>query len=193
MPKCPEDLTMSRKSPDGKCIYSWGLLEVVSTPRAMRSENKADWRMRELTPQRAFRKMKEKLQREIKKELKGKQHQPLVVKLASAQPASAQSAFSDLAVKDSMPTVASETHASGSSSDGTASLTGALHSLDDPEGLGYARDCYEYLDSARLHYCRNCDEEWLVFDSPWPQHGVAWAGAMAGKCETILRAGSQAS
>ena len=54
-------------------------------PCANRPEKKSDWRARELTPQRAFRKMKEKLKRDMKKEIKGTQHQPLIVRLASVQ------------------------------------------------------------------------------------------------------------
>ena len=61
----------------------------------------------------------------------------------------------------------------------------ALASLHDPEGLAHARAAYEFLDSARLLHCRNCDEEWIVFDAAWPQAGVQWAGPLAGKCETI--------
>ena len=67
----------------------------------------------------------------------------------------------------------------------------ALASLHDPVGLAHVRAANEYLDSARLMHCRNCDEDWVVFDAEWPQAGVEWAGPLAGKCETIERAGSR--
>ena len=65
--------------------------------------------------------------------------------------------------------------------------------LDDPVALGHLRAAYTFLGSAKLHYCQNCDEEWVVFTDEWPRGGVACAGPKAGVCETILRAGYQAS
>ena len=109
--------------------------------------------------------MKEKLRREIKKELKDKNHQPLAVQLAPAHSTQPPAEMAG------------------------ASHSSAMASLDDPIKLGYVRDMYEYLDSARLMHCRNCDEEFVVFDNLWPQHGVEYAGPIAGKCETIARAG----
>ena len=118
--------------------------------------------------------------REIRKEHNGKQHQRLFVKLASHN------------VREPVGRL-SDTQANISSPEEIATMPSPFRSVDDPDGLRYTRDLYEYLDSARLHYCWNCDEEWLVFDENWPQHGVAFAGPMAGKCETILRAGFQVS
>ena len=48
----------------------------------------------------------------------------------------------------------------------------AAAQLDDPTVLGYLRESFEFLGSARLHYCEICDEEWPVFDGEWPQSGV---------------------
>ncbi len=65
----------------------------------------------------------------------------------------------------------------------------AAAQLDDPAVLGYLRESFEFLGSARLHYCEICDEEWPVFDGEWPQSGVRTCGPSAGRCETIKRAG----
>ena len=73
------------------------------------------------------------------------------------------------------------------------SYSPALRTLDDPSSLQYVIEAFEYLSSIRLHYCRNCDEEWPVFDGDWPQSGVAWAGPKAGSCECIKQAGFLAS
>ena len=70
----------------------------------------------------------------------------------------------------------------------------ALKQLDDPRTLEHLRAAYTFLDSARLHYCENCDEEWVVFDEDlWPQGGAECAGPKAGMCETIVRTGYKAS
>ena len=68
-------------------------------------------------------------------------------------------------------------------------LCPAMNQLDDPTILQYLRDAYHYLNSAKLQYCPNCDEEWVYFTSVWPQNGVACAGPKAGKCETSARCG----
>ena len=70
-----------------------------------------------------------------------------------------------------------------------AMLVPAMRQLNDPTALALLRAMYEFLASANLHHCRNCDEEWVVFHAPWPQAGAGCAGPRAGYCETIARAG----
>ena len=69
----------------------------------------------------------------------------------------------------------------------------ALATLNDKDKLKHVIDAFEFLDGLDLHYCDNCDEEWPVFQMPWPQTGVTWVGPKAGRCETIERAGFRAS
>ena len=57
-----------------------------------------------------------------------------------------------------------------------AAYAPSLRKLNDPEALQPVIAAFEFLDSLRLHYCINCDEEWPVFDAQWPQTGVAWVG-----------------
>ena len=64
-----------------------------------------------------------------------------------------------------------------------------MRQLDDPTILQYLRDAYDFLDSAKLQHCPNCDEEWVYFTGKWPQNGVTCAGPKAGKCETSARCG----
>ena len=66
-------------------------------------------------------------------------------------------------------------------------------SLNNQKSLEVASEALQFLKSIRLHYCAKCDEEWPVFDAPWPQTGVPWAGDKAGKSETIERAGFMAA
>ena len=65
----------------------------------------------------------------------------------------------------------------------------AMRQLNEPMALALLRAMYQYLASANLHHCRNCDEEWVVFNAQWPQAGAGCAGPRAGYCETIARAG----
>ena len=59
LPKQSQDLVCRGMTPEGKSTFAWGMLDVHATPRAMRSDQKPDWRARELTPQRALTKMNE--------------------------------------------------------------------------------------------------------------------------------------
>ena len=70
-----------------------------------------------------------------------------------------------------------------------AHAASALGALRDDAQLQNLRNLYTFLASAHLHHCVNCDEEWPVFDQPFPQAGVEFAGPLAGKCETITAAG----
>ena len=179
-PKAVTDLGVRGKTEAGRLIYTWRCpqgvdsLEVEVTPRRLRPELAEDvtqWKQRgarEATPDRGLRKMKQKYKRHLDKAARGEVR--IVARTGHAGPTG-----------DAPP-------------DGAASETcPALAKLDDPVVLGHLRDAYNFLGSARLHYCQNCDEEWMVFDALWPQGGVPCAGPKAGKCETIERAGYEAS
>jgi hypothetical protein len=160
MPKDVADLSLGAPTATGKAVLS------------------QSWqaKLRESTPTRAIRKMREKLTREAKKAAQGK-HTPIIVQMTTAQSRRDGNAA---------PPLASTPLQRSSSSCAPASL-------HDPKGLAHVRAAYEFLDSAYQLHCRNCDEEWLVFDADWPQAGVPFAGSLAGKCETIERAGFKAS
>ena len=153
----------------GKLIYSWGdadrgRVEIEVTPRAHRAplpdgasayQRAAD---REPTPERALRKMAQKVRRLKAKAAKG-EHERLVAR-AAAQPK-----------ESTLGAAGSDEHPALRSLLATASIA--------------------FLASMRSHYCENCDEEWPVFDSAWPDTGVCWAGAKADVCQAIQRSGFQ--
>ncbi len=180
VPKTAGDMAVKGTTPEGKLTYRWEAVEVDVTPRGLRADVKEDasaWaqaRVREATPERALRKMTEKVKRAARQAAKGK-HAPIVVR----------------GLEETTSTRAPAPSAPG----GVPAIPEAvaLASLSDPTCAAYARASFEYLDSARLHYCENCDEEWVVFEAEWPQGGVEWAGPLAGRCETIARAGYEAS
>ena len=181
VPKTTADMTVKCKTPQGKLIYAWGdsdkgRVEVQVTPRALREPEQehasayqqATWR--ETTPERALRKMTAKLQKVQAKARRGQQERMVV------------RAPADSSTQRQQPErIPEETYAP------------ALRTLSDPNALQNVIHAFEFLASLRLHYCSNCDEEWPVFDTEWPQTGVAWVGHKAGKCETIGRAGFRAS
>ena len=176
MPALPRDMG-NKKLPNGKWMYSFETTEVEVTPRAMRPplpEGSSTWkenRQREETPDRALRKMKEKIKRRCNKAARGE----LDRIVAQAEPAERPPAG---------PTDV----------DGASGQCQALRQLDNPDVLEHLRAAFFFLASAQMHYCCNCDEEWVVFDHTlWPQGGVACAGPRAGRCETIARAGYVAS
>ena len=185
------DMAVRGKTPEGKLIYEFHGTEVPATPRAMRPDlapgKSASWnqKWRETTPSRALRKMREKIDRIVKRSAEGK-HAPIIAKGASAcEPGP---------LNESLPHPSGPAIALGPDSmEADLARSDALSSLKDPTYLAYAREAFHYLDSGRLFHCRNCDEEWLVFDQEWPQGGVGWAGPLAGKCETIARAGFEQS
>ena len=180
-PKTTSDMTVKGKTPQGKLVYAWGdsdkgRVEVQVTPRALREPEQEDASAfqratcRETTPERALRKMTAKLQKVRAKARRGQQER-IVVR-----------APADSSTPRQQPErIPEETYAP------------ALRTLNDPNALQHVIDAFEFLASLRLHYCSNCDEEWPVFDTEWPQTGVAWVGHKAGKCETIGRAGFRAS
>ena len=181
VPKTTADMAVKGKTPDGKLVYAWGdsdrgCIEVPVTPRALRQtdmENASVFQRaaaRETTPERALRKMTAKLRKVRAKAARGQQER-FVVK------APAESST----LCETPAHIPEETYAP------------ALRTLNDPEALQHVIDAFEFLRGLRLHYCNNCDEQWPVFDTQWPQSGVAWVGHKAGKCETIARAGFRAS
>jgi endonuclease/exonuclease/phosphatase family metal-dependent hydrolase len=156
------------KGDNKKVVYAWQGFEVNVTPRTHRGELSEEasslrqTRAREFTPQRALRKMTEKVKRAAAKQMRGELER-IVACDDSSQPRD---------VNDRCPAAAK---------------------LDEPVVLEHLRASFDFLLSARLHYCQNCDEEWPVFDAKWPQGGVDLCGPLAGKCETIARGGFMAS
>ena len=173
VPKSAGDLTVKGTTGDGKLLYTWGdvtkgRIEVEVTPRRMRAETGPDdtafkkSAARESTPDRALRKMQQKVRRVQGKALQGEQER--IVAKAPTESGDAQ-----------VPTEAMD----------LCSYSPSLRQLTDPTCLQYAIDIYEYLSSMRLHHCDSCGEEWPVWDMPWPQAGVPWVGPKAGKSEIL--------
>ncbi len=169
-PKAPGDLEVKGRRSASQLTYAWNGFEVAVTPREHRpalSEGASAWkraRARETTPERALRKITDKVKRSLDKAVRG-EHEAIV---ARAEPADAPTAGAAVDERERHP---------------------AISKLDDPVVLGILRAAYEFLGSDRLHYCSNCDEEWPVFDGAWPQAGIFCAGSRAGYCETIKEAG----
>ena len=177
LPKVPGDMGVKGKTDGEKLTYTWHGVEVDVTPRRCRPslpDVASAWQQakdREATPERALRKMRTKMQRRVNKALRGEQER-IVVRGQGDE--------------------ATAVHEAPPPSE-AASRSPALAQLDDPVVLGHLREAYEFLASADLHYCCNCDEEWVVFRAEWPQAGLACAGPKAGKCETMARAGWDAA
>ena len=159
-------------------MYSWEGEDVEVTPRNLRPtlpEGAPKWKQnegRETTPDRALRKMIKKIRQASRKAARGKQQR--IVARGESGDAPPPKGQEQVLVKDS-------------------SYCPALEQLDDPVVLSHLRAAYTFLGSAELHYCQNCDEEWVIFTEAWPQGGVSCAGPRAGVCETISRSGYQAS
>ena len=181
VPKTTADMAVKCRTPEGKLVYAWGdadkgRVEVDVTPRALRkaeSEDASAYQRnsaRETTPERALKKMKAKVQKIRAKAERGQQER-IVVKAPADSSAQCQQPAR----------IPEETYAP------------ALRTLNDPKALQHVIDAFEFLGSLRLHHCVSCDEEWPVFDTDWPQTGVAWVGHKAGKCETRSSAGFRAS
>ncbi len=141
---------------------------MLVTPRRLREKTEAQgtgakraWRDRELTPDRAWRKIRTKIKRSLNKAARG-EHEAIV---ARAPPREVTDSREDSAA--------------------SARKAPALGQLDDPATLQHLTTYFQFLGSQRLFHCTVCDEEWPVFDSEWPQAGVATAGALAGICETV--------
>ena len=181
VPKTTSDMMVKGKSPEGKLVYAWGDLdrgrvEVEVTPRADRApvqEQDSEFKRaaaRESTPERALRKMIAKVRTLHTKAARGEQARIVAKAVGGSGTSKPQAGH--------MP---------------EAAHSPALRTLNDPQALQHVIAAYEFLSSLRLHYCCNCDEHWAVFDAEWPQTGVSWVGAKAGRCETIQRAGFLAS
>ena len=175
IPKTSGDLQVkARKEDTGQLVYAWKDFEVPVTPREHRPTllgGESLWkqaRARETTPDRALRKITEKVKRNLDKAARG-ECQTIV---ARADP--------------------SDAPATGSAGPQERQQHPAIAQLNDPAVLEILRKTYEYLGSARLHYCENCDEQWPVFDGQWPKAGVICAGSRAGVCETITKTGFMA-
>ena len=74
LPKTSHDLEVKKKEDTGHLRYAYNGLEVLVTPRKHREkrdaegrEGKAAWRDRELTPDRALRKLRDKIKRSLNK------------------------------------------------------------------------------------------------------------------------------
>ena len=134
----------------------------------------AQKRARETTPDRALRKMQEKIKRSLDKADRG-EHERIVAVCEQGEAANAG------ATSSATPAAAT-------------SHCPAQAQLDNPAVLSHLRSAFEFLGTCKLHYCENCDEEWPVFDEEkWPDGGVSCAGRKAGTCETVARAGWRAS
>jgi hypothetical protein len=170
MPRKTTDLEVKRREPTGHLLYAFNNFEIPVTPRKLRELPGEDpsslvaARYREPTPERALRKLTEKIKRSLTKSSRG-QHEAIVARCASN--------------KDARP---------AKSDDVDLPQKSALDQLDDPTALDNMQEYFEFLASARLLHCKVCDEEWPVFDKEWPKVGVRTAGALAGKCETIEKA-----
>ena len=84
LPKVPGDMGVKGKTDGEKLIYTWHGVEVDVTPRRCRPslpDGASAWKQardREATPERALRKMREKMQRRINKALRGEQERIVV-------------------------------------------------------------------------------------------------------------------
>ena len=169
LPQTTGELEVKRRESTGHLVYAFNNFEAPVTPRKLRDtphEEQSRWsqaRRRESTPDRALRKLREKIKRSLNKATRG-EHEAIV----------ARTAFN----KTSPSTMGAN----------VGPQSQPLEQLDDPTVLGHLREYFEFLGSARLFHCKVCDEEWPVFDREWPQAGVTTAGALAGVCETIQRA-----
>ena len=70
IPKEPRELEVKKRTESGKLLYAWNGIEVAVTPRERRPDDpeaegsrSQRCRVRETTPQRAFRKLKRKIER----------------------------------------------------------------------------------------------------------------------------------
>ena len=145
---------------------------MLVTPRKLRpplevgASRKRQQNAEESTPKRGLRKCLEKIQRMQIKAAKG-EHERIVAKPVEVSGATpGQTARSPLG-----PAVAEE----GAAAEHPA-LCSVRASLNNENSLEAARAALDFLSSIRLLHCKNCDEEWPVFDASWPQIGVPWAG-----------------
>ena len=144
--------------------------------------------------------MKEKVRRSVQQAALGK-HSPIIVthsgNAATGVEQSTEATASARGIPQHYEVVS--TNARCSPCLPASQEQGAPISFSDDSKVQYLRDAFEFLNSARLFHCQHCDEERVVFgdfwqkDSGFPSGGVEWAGPMAGRCETIEKAGFRQS
>ena len=86
LPKTARDLEVKKKEESGHLRYAYNGFEVLATPRSHRQKREAEgrdgraaWRDRELTPDRALRKLRDKIKRSLNKAARG-QHEAIVAR-----------------------------------------------------------------------------------------------------------------
>ena len=196
---------------DGRLIYTWNtasaldkgvgdVFEVDVTPRKYRpvlEEAASKWahkRARETTPERALRKMKEKIKRSMNKAARGEQERIVAVCHPGTSTADDKAASSSRCPPANTSFSADAGALASKAAVDAAAHCPALKQLVDSNVLSHLRSAYEFLATCKLHYCTNCGEHWPVFDEEkWPLGGVECAGSRAGECETINRVGWRAS
>ena len=85
-PNSVRDLEVKKKEDTGHLRYAYNGFEVLVTPRRHREKREADgrdgrasWRDRELTPDRALRKLRDKIKRSLNKAAR-RQHEAIVAR-----------------------------------------------------------------------------------------------------------------
>ena len=158
LPKAARDLEVKKKEPSGHLRYAYNGFEVLVTPRRHRQAQAGEGcvrqdsaSLRELTPDRALRKLRDKIKRSLNKAARG-EHEAILARAP---------------LQDGGPST-------------TEHVAPALGQLDDPVALGHLRAGFAFLASVKLLHCHVCDEEWPVFEAAWPQAGARTAGALAG-------------
>ena len=133
LPKTARELEVKKQESTGHLRYAYNGFEVLVTPRTHREkhdaegrEGRAAWRDRELTPDRALRKLRDKIKRSLNKAARG-EHEAIVARA----PPSGQEAPNDDSAAD-------------------ACKTPALGQLDDPTTLEYLREYFQVLASQKL-------------------------------------------
>ena len=150
-----------------KLQYAWKGHRVDVTPRKHRvappetvSATRQQEYLRESTPDRALRKMQEKLRQVTKKQTAGQ-----------------------------VPSIMARRSDPEGMKHMVHPMQKLQTALNDEDNLTCARQALEFLDSMYLFHCWNCDEEWPVFGKEWPQSGIYFVGTKAGKSEVLEKHG----
>ena len=162
IPKQPGDMAVKASRDDGRLVYTWNtasplqgntgeLFEVNVTPRRHRPALEADasgWaqtRARETTPDRALRKMREKIKRSLDKAARGEHER--IVAVCERAPGNNDSAAPSTE-RAGAASHCADAGATVSSAPVDATLhCPALSQLDRPEVLSHLRAAYEFLDT----------------------------------------------
>jgi len=171
MPKSVADLTVvvtGVKAIHRKKIqYSWKGHKVDVTPKKHRmcppdtvAKDKRDQYATETTPDRALRKMSEKIRQSVKTQSVGQ-----------------------------VPSIMAKQLDQTKMDSGVDFRQKIERALNDEISLFYATESLEFLNSMSLFHCWNCDEEWPVFEQYWPQCGTEFVGDKAGKSEVLEKHG----